>query len=224
MKYRKTNPKEAFDTPRIAPDIPTDLSELEDAIQLFREREIIIQEKTISDLTIGTMPDRTLRIENCVLKRVNFAASSFNGFRLKDVRLLECDLANTNMVGMIALRVEFQNCRLTGFRANECDFQHMLIAGGDAGYSQFRLGKFKSTVFESCNFADADFHDADLRGTVIQHCNLRNAEMSGAKLEHADLRGSQLEGLQARADDLKGAIVDPAQAMVLAEIMGLKIR
>ncbi len=224
MKYRKTNPQEAFDTPRIAPDIPTDLSELEDAIQLFREREIIIQEKTISDLTIGTMPDRTLRIENCVLKRVNFAASSFNVFRLKDVRLLECDLANTNMVGMIALRVEFQNCRLTGFRANECDFQHMLIAGGDAGYSQFRLGEFKSTVFESCNFADADFHDADLRGTVIQHCNLRNAEMSGAKLEHADLRGSQLEGLQARADDLKGAIVDPAQAMVLAEIMGLKIR
>jgi hypothetical protein len=33
-----------------------------------------------------------------------------------------------------------------------------------------------------------------------------------------------VEGLVATAMDLKGAIVDPAQAMIFAEIMGLKIR
>ena len=59
---------------------------------------------------------------------------------------------------------------------------------------------------------------------MIKGCNLSHVEMTGAKLGEADLRGSQLEGLQANADDLRGAIVDPAQAMVLAEIMGLKIR
>ncbi len=45
MKYRKTNPKEVFNSPRAAPDIPPDLSELEDAIELFREPEITIREQ-----------------------------------------------------------------------------------------------------------------------------------------------------------------------------------
>jgi hypothetical protein len=48
--------------------------------------------------------------------------------------------------------------------------------------------------------------------------------MTGARLEAADFRGSQVEGLVANAEDLRGAIVDPAQAMVFAELMGLKIR
>ena len=224
MKYRKTNPKEIFNAPCIAPDIPPDLSELENAIELFRQREITIRESRIGNLSAEDLRESTLRLESCVLTRVSFSRSHLNGMKLKDVLLVECDFANATVHGMVALRVEFQNCRLTGFRANESDFQHALISGGDAGYAQFRMGKFRSVRFDSCNFADSDFHDADLRGTVIKDCNLRNAEMSGAKLEDADLRGSELEGLQAQADDLKGAIVDPAQAIVLAGIMGLKIQ
>jgi uncharacterized protein YjbI with pentapeptide repeats len=48
--------------------------------------------------------------------------------------------------------------------------------------------------------------------------------MTGARLEGADFRGSRVEGLLATASDLKGAIVDPAQARIFAEIMGLRIR
>ena len=48
--------------------------------------------------------------------------------------------------------------------------------------------------------------------------------MTGAKLEGADLRGSRVEGLMVFATDLKGAIVDPTQAMIFAELLGLKIR
>jgi uncharacterized protein YjbI with pentapeptide repeats len=224
MKYRKASPKEAFNAPRIEPDIPAELPQLEDAPGLFRQREITLRECRISNFSAEDLLENTLRLESCVLTRVSFSRSQLNSLKLKDVRLVECDFANTTVLGMVALRVEFQNCRLTGFRANEYDFQHTLISGGDAGYVQFRMGKFRSVRFDSCNFADADFHDADLRGTVIKDCNLRNAEFIGAKLAEADLRGSQLEGLQAVADDLKGAIVDPAQAIVLAEIMGLKIR
>ena len=224
MKYRKTSTKETFNAPRIEPDIRPELPQLEDATELFCQREIVIRECRISNFSAEDLRENTLRIEGCVLTRVSFSKSHVNRLKLKDVRLVECDFANTTVLGMAALRVEFQNCRLTGFRANECDFQHTLISGGDAGYVQFRMGKFRSVRFDSCNFADADFHDADLRGTVIKDCNLHNAELNGAKLAEADLRGSQLEGLQAAADDLKGAIVDPAQAIVLAEIMGLKIR
>ena len=48
--------------------------------------------------------------------------------------------------------------------------------------------------------------------------------MTGARLEGADFRGSRVEGLMVPATDLKGTIVDPAQAMIFAEFLGLKIR
>ncbi|MGZ4860770.1 MAG: pentapeptide repeat-containing protein, partial [Candidatus Angelobacter sp.] len=55
-------------------------------------------------------------------------------------------------------------------------------------------------------------------------CQFKNVDMTEAKLEGADFRGSSVEGLVANAADLKGAIVDPAQAISFAEVMGLKIR
>ena len=43
-------------------------------------------------------------------------------------------------------------------------------------------------------------------------------------LEALSLRGSQIEGLKIGAGDLYGAIVDPAQVMQFAALLGLKIR
>ena len=137
---------------------------------------------------------------------------------MKDVRLLECDFANAGAIGLKAVRAELINCRLTGLRAVESECQDFLISRGDAGFTQFRLGTFKKSVGE------ADFHGCDLRGAVLKSCEFKNADMTEAKLEGADFRGSQVEGLIALAADLKGAIVDPAQAMIFAELLGLKIR
>jgi uncharacterized protein YjbI with pentapeptide repeats len=64
----------------------------------------------------------------------------------------------------------------------------------------------------------------DLRGALLKSCEFKNADMTGAQLEGVDFRGSRVEGLMALATDLKGAIVDRAQEMVFAELLGLKIR
>ncbi len=64
MKHRKANPKEEFNSPRVAPDIPNDLPVAQDAIQLFREREITIRECRINDLTIQDLSEKALKIES----------------------------------------------------------------------------------------------------------------------------------------------------------------
>jgi fluoroquinolone resistance protein len=117
-----------------------------------------------------------------------------------------------------------RNCRLTGLRAVGSEWQDLLISDGDASFSQFRLGTFKRSEFNVCNFAEADFHGCDLRGVLLKSCEFKNSDMTGAKLEGADFRGSRVEGLIALAGDLKGAIVDPAQSMIFAELLGLIIR
>ena len=52
---------------------------------------------------------------------------------------------------------------------------------------------------------------------------MRNVEMGKAKLYDADLRGSMVEGMQIGLEGLRGAVVDPAQAMSLALLMGIRI-
>lgn len=184
----------------------------------------MVRDCTIENLNLNELSTQSILFENCVLHRVSFTRSKLGGLRLKDVRMVECDFANAAAAAPKILRVEFLNCRLTGLRATEAKCQHVLISEGDAAFSQFRFGVFKTSEFNSCNFSEADFHNSDLRGAILKGCNFENAEMTGAKLEAADFRGSRVEGLVANAEDLRGAIVDPAQAMVFAELMGLKIR
>jgi uncharacterized protein YjbI with pentapeptide repeats len=208
---------------RAAPELPPDIPNMTAAAQVFIGPEVVVRDCILENIALNDSP-KTAAFEGCILHRVTSARSKLTGLRLKDVRLVECDFANAEANGLKVVRVEFLNCRLTGLRAVEAECQDLLISEGDAGYSQFRFGIFKTTEFKGCNFGEADFYGSDLRGALLKDCEFKNVDMTGAKLEGADFRGSSVEGLAAAPADLKGAIVDPAQAMIFAEIMGLKIR
>lgn len=224
MKAHKSKNQKALLADRAVPDIAPDLLHLAAPRDVFAGLEVIVQDCVIENLALDGLSPDSIHFENCILHRVSFTRSKLFGLKLKDVRFTECDFANAEVPALKALRVEFLNCRLTGLRATEAECQHFLISGGDASFSQLRFGAFKTAEFHSCNFAEADLQSSDLRDAILKGCNFKNAEMTGARLEGADLRGSDVEGLIATAEDLRGAIVDPAQALVLAEIMGLKIR
>jgi uncharacterized protein YjbI with pentapeptide repeats len=211
-------------TTREVPDLSPDLQPYAGAATAFSEPEIIIRDCVIENLSFDHLSPQSILFENCILTRISINRNKLHGFKLKDVRLVGCDFANLEAAALKILRVEFLNCRLTGLRAVETECQHCLISEGDASYSQFRFGNFKFTEFNSCNLSESDFQSSDLRGVLLKNCNLTKAEMTGAKLREADFRGSRVDGLMANAEDLKGAIVDPAQALVFAELMGIKIR
>lgn len=223
VKARKNNSK-SQPARRDVPDISSDLPAILNAAELFSSAEVIVRDCLIENLSFDGIAPSSIFLENCILQRVSFTRSKLSGLKLKDVRLIECDLANAEATAPKILRTEFLNCRLIGFRMPEADCQHVLISEGDAAFSQSRFGIFKAAEFNACNFTAADLQNTDLRGAILRGCNFTKAEMTGAKLDGADFRGSRVEGLAANAEDLKGAIVDPAQAMVFAELMGLKIR
>lgn len=223
MKSNSDKSSRKLPARRHAPDITTDLQPLA-APGIFNDPEVVVRDSLIENLDLTNLSVKSIHFENCILQRVTFTRSKLPGLRLRDVRLIECDLGNAEAPGMTIVRTEFLNCRLTGFRAVEAGCQHLLISEGDAAYSQFRSSTFVAGEFNSCNFADADFQNSDLRGAVLKGCDFKNAEMTSARLDNADFRGSRVEGLVVNAEDLKGAIVDPAQAMVFAALMGLHIR
>ncbi len=168
--------------------------------------------------------DSALRLESVALRRVRLAERSFHSITLRDVRLVGCDLANVSTRALSLIRVEFVDCRMTGFTGGDVEARDVLFSECDGRYAQFRFSKMnKGVEFDSCQLEDADFGGTDLTGSLFRGCNLRNVEMGKARLMDADLRGSRVEGLHIGAEGLRGATVDAAQAMQFALLLGIRI-
>lgn len=208
---------------RRKPDLPNEMTMAADASTLFEPHDISIVDRLVEGLRMEDRTVGTLLIEASVLEKVSLANSSFASIACKDVRLVGCDLANLKTRTLTLRRVEFINCRMTGFHAGKADCQDILISEGDQRYSLFRFSRFQSTEFDSCNFGDADFQGTDLSGAIFRKCDLQNTEMSKVKLVNTDLRGSRVEGLRLNAEDIRGAVVDLPQAMIFASLLGIRI-
>jgi len=221
-RQRRSTPKVRTRRP---PDLPDDLAPAADPARLFQGREITVSHAVITDVDLGALSAANLRIDTAVLERVALPTSVIAAIRLRDVRLVGCDLANIETRALTAVRVEFVNCHMTGFRTTEtCDAEDVLFTEGTLRYSQFVASRFHSCEFVSCNMSDAAFEGADLRGSVFRQCALRNVDLTGAKLDGTDLRSSELENLRLNPKDVYGVVVDPAQAMVLSALLGIRIR
>jgi uncharacterized protein YjbI with pentapeptide repeats len=218
MKPVKARKPVAFK--RDAPDLP---AEFESAGAIGDGDSVALTETRLLDLDRSNLRIESFRVEGSVLERVRLAGGQFGSAVWKDVRLVGCDLANVRAHRISLLRVELIDCRLTGFRATALDWQDVLIQNGDVTYSQFQGGKFRTCEFDGCNWQDADLQEADLSGSVFRSCNLARADLRRAKLQNTDFRRSEVDGMIIGMGDLHGAIVDPAQAMVFARVLGLQI-
>ena len=215
---RRPNKTGAFK--RDSPDLP---AELESTEVLEDGESITVEDGLVRSLERTNLRVNIFRIEGSVLERVQLAGGQFGSVVWKDVRLVGCDLANIRAHRISLLRVELIDCRLTGFSATGLEWQDVLIQNGDARYAQLQGGTFRACEFVGCKWNEADLQNADLTGSVFRLCELARADLQGAKLQNTDFRTSEVEGMLVGMNDLRGAIVDPAQAMIFARVLGLQI-
>jgi uncharacterized protein YjbI with pentapeptide repeats len=218
IRMKPTKVKKPTAIKRDEPDLPADLESAES----FEDG--VIQEKRVQDLDRTMLKLDNFRMEGSVLERVQLAGSQFGSAVWKDVRLIGCDLANIRAHRISLVRVEFIDCRLTGFTATALDWQDILVRNGDLRYAQLQGGKFRTCEFAGCNWQEADVQNADLTGASFRTCNLALADFRGTKLENTDFRTSEVVGMLVGMNDLKGAIADASQAMIFAQVLGLQIR
>lgn len=186
--------------------------------------EIRLQGLCLEDAAWMEGKAAALRIEGCVLHRVRLTGSEFGSLTLRDVRLVGCDLANVRAHRINWVRVELIDCRLTGLSTRAAECQDVLVENSDARFVQLLGGVFRRCEFTGSDLQEADFREADLSSAVLRACKLTRADLRQARLRGTDFRKSELEGMLVGVSDIDGAIVDAAQAMVLARLMGLEIR
>jgi uncharacterized protein YjbI with pentapeptide repeats len=210
---------------RDPPDLPAYLGSSSELCQVWADGEIFtIQEMRVQDQQRTNLRAGSFRIEGSLLERIQLAGGQFGSAVWKDVRFAGCDFANIAVKRMELVRAEFIDCRLTGLSATAFEWKDVLIRNCDVSYAQLPGGSFQNCESDGCNWHEADLQNADLSGSVFRSCNLERTDFHGAKLQNTDFRTSEVEEMRIGMNDLRGAIVDPAQAMVFARVLGLQIR
>ncbi len=219
MKQSKSAVRE-----REQPDLPAEFETATAADLVPDGGAIRLDSRQVEDAAWVDGKAGVLHLEGCVLRRVRLAGSEFGSVIAKDVRLVGCDLANVRAHRLNLVRVELIDCRFTGFATRAADCRDVLVQDSDLRFAQLAGALFRRCAFASTDLTEADLREADLTSVLLRGCQLTRADLRQARLRGADLRQSDLEEMLVGIADLDGAIVDPAQAMVLARLMGLQIR
>ncbi len=162
--------------------------------------------------------------EHVLLRRMNFTQSRLSKLRLLDVQLENCDLTGASWEDAHLQRIVFNSCRLMGVQLLEARCEDVVFRECTLESAIFASATFKAVRFENCSLREVVFTEADLSHTIFQRCDLTHADLRGSRLIGADFRGSIIDGMQAGAPELKGAIIEPLQAVQVANLLGLIVK
>jgi uncharacterized protein YjbI with pentapeptide repeats len=179
------------------------------------------------------------RVDGCILDGQRSQRVAFDGVRIVSPRLpttkvehltwldVLCERGDLSMLEWPAAkftRVELRDCRLTGARVLEGEFDHVRIVSCQLDYASFSGARFRQVSFERCRLKAADFSGADVAGTSFVECDLEGIDLTGAKLAGADVSSSVLRDARVLPANVRGLVVNREQAAVLSQLFGLVVR
>ncbi len=140
---------------RTPPDLPANTTALNAATKDDLLAGLLQEDVHARDIDLAGRSLPSLIQRSSIFERVSFANCVIPSARLRDVRLVGCDLSNAVLRGWEATRVEFIDCRLTGMKAIECRWRDVLIEGCDARYrAQFTDGRLQNCELRSSGLVE----------------------------------------------------------------------
>jgi uncharacterized protein YjbI with pentapeptide repeats len=148
------------------------------------------------------------------------ARAAWRGVRLKDLdvsraSMIECDLADSCIDGLIANGADLSGAMLHGARLDKLRAEKAILTEADLSHARapkahFRSADLRQANLEGALLKDANFSAADLREARVCRADLSGANLTTAQLEGADFSGANLSsadltGLTLRGVDFTGA-------------------
>ena len=153
-----------------------------------------------------------------------FTDCAFRGVRFNASLHSSAAYLNCTFVRCAFFDATFTGCKLVGSRFDGCTFGVTRVEGGDWSFVSLARADLRGVVVRGVRMREADLTSARLEGAELRDCDLSGAWLLGAHLSGCDLRGSDLSALDPREAEVRGALVTYAQAVTLAESMGLDVR
>lgn len=178
----------------------------------------------LADCDFSGVVAEDVSLDRVLCQRVRFGQVALPLAQLLDVRFDSCDLAGSVWEKTHVRRTELVGCRAIGLTFSNASLDDVRFERCNAEQARFWTSTFRAARFEQCVLREASFAESDLSGVVFRGCDLTNADLRGTKLTGADLRGSTIEGVRIGIKELEGAIIEPAQIVHLAGLLGVTVR
>jgi uncharacterized protein YjbI with pentapeptide repeats len=97
------------------------------------------------------------------------------------------------------------------------------VIGGDWSFVGLPGADLRGVTIHGVRMREADLTGANCEEAALVDVDLSGAQLHSARFGRCDLRGSDLTALDPTTTGLAGAIIGPAQAVVIAEALGLRV-
>ncbi len=191
------------------------------------------QSTSLSSTDFTGQQTKNVTFDQVKVSDSNFSGTKMTHLYIKKSTFQKCDLSNaqwnTNEApakwNESALKEsQFEQCRMTGIQLNECALEQVTFDQCKIDYAQIMTAQLKKCQFDNCDLKNTFFESSTLTEVSFINCNLTEADFSFCKLKKVDLRGSIIEGIKISLENYKHLIVDPSQAMYLAQLTGMEIQ
>ncbi|WP_420813628.1 pentapeptide repeat-containing protein [Planosporangium thailandense] len=148
-----------------------------------------------------------------------FVDVRFNTSRHASSAFVGCTFERCNLFD-----AEFVGCKLTGSTFHKSALRPLRVIGGDWSFVGLSGADLRDATVEGTRMREIDLTGANCEDAAFTNVDLSGAQLRGATFRRCDLRGSDLSAFEPGEVGLAGAIIDAAQAVVLAQALGVQVR
>ena len=136
-----------------------------------------------------------------------------------DSAFLRCTFTNCNL-----FEAEFIGCKMVGSSFHATALRPLRVTGGDWSFAGLAGADLRGITVRDVRMREVDLTAAKCDNAVLAGVDLSGAQLHSASFMKSDLRGSDLTALDPTFVAVAGAIIEPAQAVVIAQVLGFEIR
>lgn len=142
------------------------------------------------------------QFKNCIFSELDLAGNSFT-----ECEFINCDFSNAIGKNIIMREVIFKNCKLLGFRFDQCDPFLLSFSFEDCflNFTSFYKLKIKRTKFLNCIMQQSDLSEADLSSSHFDNCDMQFAIFQNTNLTGANFLSARNFIIDPEENLLKGA-------------------
>jgi fluoroquinolone resistance protein len=178
---------------------------------------------------------RGATFEDCIFTdKSALRGSTFAFSKLREARLLRCDLSFCLIDRCKLFAIEMDRCNLLGARFNLVDFSQSFsrkLIQTRAAFHRCNLDvtnlaaiRLPQCDLSASSMREADLTGADLTGANLQECDLQECDLTSANLADADIRRAKIAGLNILSlASVKGLKVSAEQQWLLLAGMGIEV-
>lgn len=197
---------------------------MNEIIRAIRQDEILCEKEYTGEAIEGLDFNR-IDLEEVRFVKCRLTGCDFSSCALKQVTFEQCDLSNCMWKNSYFRDAVFSECKGDGGNFSQSSFINTSINGGSYHYGNFSVTLWKNSEIKNSQFGDAFFSEAKFKKMIFDHVNLIRTDFFKTQLKGMDLSTCLIDGISVSDTyaELKGLKLNVEQAVVIAQLLGVKL-